>query len=109
MDVLAVAVGIGFLLLLFWGVGVVARHYRTNGEPVRFPRMVQRLGLSMKRIGDSEIAIHLPTAARLCLKCRGKKECDEWLAEHESASEPPKFCVNSGFLRLARRMADTPY
>lgn len=109
MENHVIALGAGFVLLLLWVTSEIIKHYRNAGEPVRFPKMVRRLGLSMQRIGDSEIAIHLPTAARLCLKCRDKKECDTWLAECENAAEPPKFCVNSGYLRLARRIAESHY
>lgn len=109
MDILAIALGIAFLLFLFWGLGVVARHYRLGDEPVWFPRMVEQLGLSIGRIGKSELAVHLPTASRLCFKCRSKNECDAWLAIGEERTDPPDFCLNRGYLRLARRMVDSPY
>jgi len=108
MDILAIALGVAFLLLLFWGLGVVVRHYRLNDQPVRFPRMVEKLGLSLRNVGKSDLATHLPTAARLCMKCRSTGECEAWLAGEESAGEPPEFCVNRNFLRLARRAGDMP-
>lgn len=109
MNLLAVALGAAFLLLLFWGLGVVVRHYRVNDHPVRFPRMVEKLGLSLRRIGNSDLATHLPTAARLCMKCRSTGECEAWLAGEADAAEPPEFCVNRNFLRLAQRSGDTPH
>jgi hypothetical protein len=109
MDILVVALGAAFLLLLFWGLGVVARHYRHNDQPIRFSRMVEKLGLSVRRIGNSGLATHLPTAARLCMKCPSKKECDAWLAGEAGCIEPPEFCLNRSFLRMARHAGDTPY
>ena len=109
MDILAVALGAAFLLLLFWGVGVAARHYRLEEQPIRFSRMVSNPVLSMRRICVSEIAIHRPTAARLCMKCTSKQECDDWLGAGAGGGEPPEFCANKSYLRLARRTAETPY
>jgi hypothetical protein len=71
--------------------------------------MAERLGLSLRRIGDSELAVHLPTAARLCRKCRSKQECEAWLVAPSGRTEPPEFCVNRNYLRLARQVGDTPH
>lgn len=108
MDIVAVALGVAFLLLLFWGLGVVVRHYRLNDKPVRFPRMAEKLGLSLRKIGNSELATHLPTAARLCMKCRSTGECEAWLSGETGATEPPEFCVNRNYLRLARQAGEIP-
>ena len=109
MDILAIALGAAFLLLLFWGLGVVVRHYGLNDQPIRFSRMVEKLGLSLRRIGNSDLATHLPTAARLCMKCRSKGECEAWLDGEAGGTEPPEFCLNRNYLRLARQAGDTPH
>ncbi len=109
MDILVIVLASAFLALLLWGLSIVARHYRLDGDAVRLPRMAERLGLSLRRIGESELATHLPTAARLCRKCRSQQACEAWLAGSAGAADPPEFCVNRNYLRLAREAGDVPH
>ncbi len=109
MDIVTLGLGAAFLVLLLWGLAVVVGHFRPNRVPIRLPRMAERLGLSLRRIGESELATHLPTAARLCRKCRSQQECEAWLAGTAGAADPPEFCVNRNYLRLAREAGDVPH
>ncbi len=108
MDIVTLGLGAAFLGLLLWGLAVVVRHFRLNAVPIRFPRMAARLGLSLRDIDESDLATHLPTAARLCRKCRSQQECEAWLSGTAGGAEPPEFCVNRHYLRLAREAADLP-
>ena len=41
-----------------------------------------------------------------CACCADAETCEAWLAEHDSASETPRFCNNKAMLdRLARTYA----
>lgn len=89
-----------------WAGMVTLRHYQRDTRPVRFPRMLGRLGLSVDSIAGTYLESHLPTASRLCLSCQSVRACDEWLAKETSSAAAPCFCPNAAYLRLAKDAAE---
>lgn len=90
-------------ILVIWTVIVLLRHYASDERPARLPRMLARLGLSFEGVTHTELADHLPTAARICLLCGNAVECDHVLATKSTLDEPLDFCPNASFIRLAKR------
>lgn len=107
MDFIAILFGVIVAAVIIWTAIVLWRHYAAAGRPVRLPRMLARLGLSVEGIADSELAEHLPTAARQCSICGSAAECDHLLASEADLDRPPDFCPNASYIRLAKRTTRT--
>lgn len=107
MDILGFLMGLAVLAGGIWIARVALGHYALADHPERFPRMARILGLSMDGLRDSDVALHLPTAERLCLACKNTEACDAWLASGGNPDDAPEFCPNAGYLHLARRPLDT--
>lgn len=97
----------GFVLLAFgaWTAREIFRQFQPAGQPVRFSRMVERLGMSVDEIIDSDLAYHLPTAQRLCMRCEKVADCDKVLCARDELKDAPAFCPNSAYLHLAKHPA----
>lgn len=108
MEITAVLFGAVLLVVAVWSAWVLISHYRVREHPERFPEMAGRLGLSLDDIRYSDVALHLPTAERLCLVCNSTEECDEWLAIGVGSPCAPRFCPNAGYLSLLRQPRHTP-
>jgi hypothetical protein len=102
MELYTAAMALVLIAVGVWTAREVMKHYRPVATPGRFPRMVERLGLSIDDIIDSDLAYHMPTAQRLCLLCENAEECDSWLYAGQEANEAPRFCPNAAYLHLAR-------
>ncbi len=102
MEIFSLLFLAAYAILILWGLGTVLRSYKPSGRALQFPRMAKSLGVSVADIADSSLAPHLQTADLFCANCTDKKACEAWLATHESAAEPPEFCVNASYLRLAK-------
>ena len=102
MEIISLLFLVAYAVLILWGLVVAMRPYTPSGRAVQFPRMAENIGVSVEDIADSNLAIHLPTADRLCTVCQDKEACNAWLADHSSAAEAPEFCANAAYLRLAR-------
>lgn len=107
MDFTIIVFGAVAVALMVWTAVVLVRHYAALDRPVRLPRLLARLGLSVEGIANSELAEHLPSAARLCLLCGSADECEHLLAAETELAEPPDFCPNANYIRLAKRTART--
>ncbi len=108
MEIMALVFAAALLVVAAWTARVLFSHYRLKEHPARFPKMADRLGLTLYDIRYSDVALHLPTAERLCLVCSSTKECDAWLAMGKAAPAVPAFCPNAGYLHLLHRPHDTP-
>lgn len=102
---LIVLFGVVAAALLVWTAFVLVRHYSDLEQPLRLPKMLARLGLAAEDVANSDLAPHLPTAGRLCLLCGHTEACDQALAAESGLEEPPDYCPNASFLKLAKRGA----
>lgn len=102
MEILSLLFLVAYGILILWGLSAAMWPYRPSGLAVQFPRMAGKLGISVSDMEDSEYGMHLQTADRLCGLCEDKAACEDWLASHDAATEPPEFCANAGYFRLAR-------
>ncbi len=105
MDALVFIFAAAFVILGLWVAGVMVGHYAPGDRPVRFASMLERLGLTFEKAKITLYADHLPTAARLCMRCKSSKACDAWLACEASRAGPPDFCPNTSFVRLLQQTA----
>ena len=103
MEKLSLVFLVAYGALILWGLWIALRPYRPSEQAAQFLRMAKRVGASVANIGESNLGLHLPAADRLCTVCKQKEACDAWLASHEAAAQPPDFCPNAAYLRLARR------
>ena len=102
IDLLRAVIAAAALVAIFWVVTVIFRHYQTGTLPPRLRQMFRRVGLSVDDVTGSDLETHLPTASRLCHSCKSVRACDEWLAQQEQTSPPPRFCPNGGYLQLVK-------
>ena len=102
MEIISLLFLVAYAILILWGLGVALWPYTPSGGAVRLSRMANTIGVSVDDIAETNLAIHLPTADRLCAVCDDKAACDAWLATHASAAEAPDFCANAAYLRLAQ-------
>jgi hypothetical protein len=102
MEIYAAAGGLVSLAFGAWIAREVFSHYKPVSGPVRFPNMVQRLGMSVDEIIASDLAYHVPTAQRVCQHCDQVSECDRLLCSGKALDEAPRFCPNAAYLNLAR-------
>lgn len=102
MEIYAAAGGLVLLGFGAWTAREMIVHFKVAPAPVRFTRMVERLGMSVDEIIESDFAYHLPTAQRFCTRCERKVECDALLCARDQLADPPAFCPNAAYLRMAR-------
>jgi hypothetical protein len=102
MEIVSLLFLVAYAVLILWGLLVALWPYAPSGRATQFPRMANTIGVSVDGIAESNLAIHLPTADRLCAVCEDKAACDDWLATRASAAEAPEFCANAAYLRLAQ-------
>ncbi len=103
MEIVVLVFGLAYLGLMLWGLSLAVKRYLPAGRALLFPRMAERVGVSVEGIADSGLAMHLPTAGRICTVCKSKDQCAHWLEGGESAAEAPEFCPNRAYLGLARQ------
>jgi len=102
MELYVAAGGLVLLAYGAWTAREVLSHFKPVSGPVRFPRMVERLGMSVDEIAESDIAYHVPTAQRVCQLCDHVSECDQLLCSGKALEEAPGFCPNAAYLHLAK-------
>lgn len=107
MDALVYIFAATFVILGIWVTGVMVSHYSLSDRAVRFAFMLNRLGLTFEKVKIAQSAAHLPTAAYLCMHCKDAKACDAWLAREVRRAGPPDFCLNSNFIKLLQKTAET--
>ncbi|HSR70977.1 MAG TPA: DUF6455 family protein [Kiloniellales bacterium] len=103
--ILVVRLGLAALLVagVVWALRLLIAHFAEADRPLLLSRMLRRLGIVPEALPLAALEYHLPTAARICLHCRSKAECEAWLAEDAPRREPPAFCPNRSYLQLAAR------
>jgi len=102
LELIQTSLVVVFLAALVWALRVIYRHYQAENLPILFSRMLCHLGIGLKTRENLGLHHHVPTAIRLCQKCRSKAECDAWLEENGHAEPPPEFCANANYLLLLR-------
>lgn len=102
MEIYTIAGGLVLLAFGVWTGREMFRQFQPAGQPVRFSRMVERLGMSVDEIIDSDLAYHLPTAQRLCLRCGNVADCDKVLCARDALEDAPVFCPNAAYLHLVK-------
>ena len=65
--------------------------------------MVDKLGVRPALEGRADQAGVMRRAANRCMSCTESAACQQWLDDHETASEAPQYCRNHDLFERLRR------
>ena len=103
LKLFQISLTLAIVIGLSWALWIVFRHYQADELPIRFSRMLNRFGIDPRANDELGLENHIPTAIRVCQKCKSEKECDAWQAINGQAKPAPEFCANASYLQLASR------
>lgn len=102
-GVLQIVLVVVLIAGLAWTLSVMYRYYPTGERPIRLSRMMRRRDIGLTTTDKFQFEHYLPTAVRLCHRCKSEAKCDAWPTKKGRAAAPPAFCPNASFLQLVGR------